>query len=68
MAERILVLPGDGIGPEVTHEARRVLEAAAERAGLSLSFEESLIGGASMLAGGLRDDWKEAARADRSAS
>jgi RNA polymerase sigma-70 factor (ECF subfamily) len=25
--ERILILPGDGIGPEVTEEARRVLEA-----------------------------------------
>ena len=29
---RILLLPGDGIGPEVTREARRVLEAAAAEA------------------------------------
>jgi isocitrate/isopropylmalate dehydrogenase len=27
--QRILVLPGDGIGPEVTREAQRVLDAAA---------------------------------------
>ena len=45
---RILLLPGDGIGPEVTVEARRVLEAAAARFGLALSFEEDLLGGASI--------------------
>ena len=50
--ESILVLPGDGIGPEVTAEARRVLEAVADRFGLSLSFEEALIGGASIDAHG----------------
>ena len=37
--QRILVLPGDGIGPEVTREARRVLEAAAHGAGIPLHFE-----------------------------
>jgi 3-isopropylmalate dehydrogenase len=45
---RILVLPGDGVGPEVTAEARRVLEAAAERFGIELEFEEGLIGGAAI--------------------
>ncbi len=50
--DRILLLPGDGIGPEVTDEARRVLEAAAEGAGLRLGFEEELIGGASIDARG----------------
>ncbi|MFP8877083.1 MAG: 3-isopropylmalate dehydrogenase [Myxococcota bacterium] len=67
MAERILVLPGDGIGPEVTHEARRVLEAAAERAGLSLRFEEGLIGGASIDAYGtpLSDETLARARESR---
>ena len=38
----IAILPGDGIGPEVTAEARRVLEALD----LGLSFEEGLVGGA----------------------
>ena len=38
----IAILAGDGIGPEVTAEARRVLEAL----GLPFSFEEGLVGGA----------------------
>jgi 3-isopropylmalate dehydrogenase len=56
--DRILVLPGDGIGPEVTREACRVLEVAAERHGRKLVFEEGLIGGASIDAHGtpLADD------------
>jgi 3-isopropylmalate dehydrogenase len=49
---RILVLPGDGIGPEVTREARRVLEVVADRHGRKLAFEEGLIGGASIDAAG----------------
>ncbi|MDH3520839.1 MAG: 3-isopropylmalate dehydrogenase, partial [Myxococcales bacterium] len=49
---RILLLPGDGIGPEVTAQARRVLEAAARGADLALDFEEDLIGGASIDAHG----------------
>ena len=44
----IAVLAGDGIGPEVTAEARRVLEAL----GLDLSFEEAPVGGAAYLAQG----------------
>jgi 3-isopropylmalate dehydrogenase len=44
----IAVLPGDGIGPEVTREARRVLEALD----LGLSFEEAPVGGAGYLASG----------------
>jgi 3-isopropylmalate dehydrogenase len=49
---RIVLLPGDGIGPEVTAEARRVLEAVASKHGLALEFEEGLIGGASIDAHG----------------
>ena len=45
---RIIMLPGDGIGPEVTQQARRVLEGAAARDGLTLEFEEALIGGCSI--------------------
>jgi len=60
----IVTLPGDGIGPEVTCEARRVLEAAASRHGLSLEFEEHPIGGASIDAHGtpLRDEVVERCR------
>ncbi|MEM7583624.1 MAG: 3-isopropylmalate dehydrogenase [Acidobacteriota bacterium] len=38
--QRIAVLPGDGIGPEVTDEAVKVIEAAAERFDLSLELVE----------------------------
>ena len=60
----ILLLPGDGIGPEVTREARRVLEAAAGRFDLKLEFEEGLIGGAAIDAEGtpLSDACVETAR------
>jgi 3-isopropylmalate dehydrogenase len=42
---KIIVLGGDGIGPEVTAEAVRVLEAAGRKHGLRLEFQEELIGG-----------------------
>lgn len=41
-------LPGDGIGPEVTREALRVLEAVASTHGFALSAEEHLMGGAAL--------------------
>jgi len=44
----IALLPGDGIGPEVVAEARRVLDALA----LDLTFEEAPVGGAAYLAQG----------------
>lgn len=55
---RIVLLPGDGIGPEVTTQARRVLEAVAAKRGIGLAFDEALIGGASIDAHGtpLSDD------------
>ena len=49
---RILLLPGDGIGPEVVAEARRVLAAVSERFDLKLAFEEARIGGAAIDAEG----------------
>jgi 3-isopropylmalate dehydrogenase len=42
----IAVLPGDYIGPEVTGEARRVLEAVSKRFGHDFQFKEALAGGA----------------------
>ena len=48
MKATIVLLPGDGIGPEVVHEARRVLELVATRFGHQLSFTEHLIGGAAI--------------------
>jgi 3-isopropylmalate dehydrogenase len=43
--KKITILPGDGIGPEVTTEAVRVLETIAAIHGLSFQFEEHAIGG-----------------------
>jgi hypothetical protein len=44
----IAILAGDGIGPEVTAEARRVLDTL----GLDLTYEEGLVGGAAYKAVG----------------
>ena len=44
-AATIAVFPGDGIGPEVTTQARSVLALCAERFGSQLEFVEGLIGG-----------------------
>jgi len=48
----IVLLPGDGIGPEVVGEARRVLERVAELVGHQLTFREHLVGGCAMDATG----------------
>jgi 3-isopropylmalate dehydrogenase len=45
MRVKITTLPGDGIGPEVTTEAVRVLQAIAAIQGLRFEFEEHAIGG-----------------------
>ncbi len=45
MFHSIAVLAGDGVGPEVVVEARKVLGAVADRFGRSLSFTEALVGG-----------------------
>jgi len=48
----IVLLPGDGIGPEVMAEGRRVLEAVADRFGHHFEFSEHLIGGCAIDATG----------------
>ncbi|HET9694404.1 MAG TPA: 3-isopropylmalate dehydrogenase [Steroidobacteraceae bacterium] len=52
MKARIAVLGGDGIGPEVTAEAVRVLQAVAEKFDHEFTFAEALIGGAAIDASG----------------
>lgn len=49
----ILVIAGDGIGVEVTREAVRVLELAAQQAKLSVKLEHQAFGGASIDAHGV---------------
>jgi 3-isopropylmalate dehydrogenase len=45
MKARIVLLPGDGIGPEVVGQAVRVLEAVTARGGHSIGIDEQPIGG-----------------------
>jgi 3-isopropylmalate dehydrogenase len=45
---KILLLPGDGIGPEVIDQAVKVLHAVEQRFGVEFSFKKALIGGAAM--------------------
>lgn len=52
MKAKIVVLPGDGIGPEVTREGVRVLQAIAKKFGHQFETEEHLIGGAAIDATG----------------
>jgi 3-isopropylmalate dehydrogenase len=48
MNAKIILLPGDGIGPEVVAEAVRVLSAVATHGGHNLKFTERLMGGCSI--------------------
>lgn len=48
MHKKILVLPGDGIGPEVTREAVKILEWFNMRRAYRFEMSEGLIGGASI--------------------
>tara|TARA_Y100001934_G_scaffold282803_1_gene398501 strand:- start:1317 stop:2402 length:1086 start_codon:yes stop_codon:yes gene_type:complete len=45
-AHKVLLLPGDGIGPEIMDEARKVITALSESGDLSIEIEEGLLGGA----------------------
>ena len=48
MKANIVLLPGDGIGPEVVAEAVRVLNAIAQKFGHTFEFTERLMGGCSI--------------------
>lgn len=48
MSRNILLLPGDGIGPEIVAEAEKVLQSVNEKFDLNLSFETGLVGGAAL--------------------
>jgi 3-isopropylmalate dehydrogenase len=49
---RITLLPGDGIGPEITKVAVDVLKTVGQKCDLSFNFQEALIGGAAIEATG----------------
>ncbi len=46
MSKKILVLPGDGIGPEIVSEAVKVLETVKTKFNLNIELDNALVGGA----------------------
>lgn len=63
MTKKLLLLAGDGIGPEVTAQSQRVAEHLIENCGLELKFENALFGGASIDATGVPIEAQTIARA-----
>ena len=53
MTKNILILPGDGIGPEIVSEAVKVMNAVNDRYDLDLQMEEALVGGVAIDATGV---------------
>ncbi|MFT6406528.1 MAG: 3-isopropylmalate dehydrogenase, partial [Marinomonas primoryensis] len=45
MTKNVLVLPGDGIGPEIVAQAVRVLDAVNTQFSLNIVHESALVGG-----------------------
>jgi 3-isopropylmalate dehydrogenase len=52
VSKKILILPGDGIGPEIVTEAVKVLAHLRDDSGLDLAMDEALVGGAAIDATG----------------
>ena len=52
MSKNILILPGDGIGPEIVTEAVKVLAKLRDKHGLDITMDEALVGGAAIDATG----------------
>lgn len=48
MKHKIVLIPGDGIGPEIVGEAKKVLDHVCRKYGHDLQYEEVLLGGASI--------------------
>ncbi len=65
MEFNVTLIPGDGIGPEIVREARKVLDRVAEKYGHRFTYKEVLMGGCSIDAYGvpLTDEALAAAKA-----
>ena len=50
---KILVVPGDGIGVEVTEISVSILKAIGEKSGVEFTFENDLLGGCAIDAHGV---------------
>jgi 3-isopropylmalate dehydrogenase len=62
--KKLLMLPGDGIGPEVMREVRRIIDWMARRRMVSFDLAEDLVGGAAIDARGtpITDDTMQKAK------
>lgn len=62
---KITCIPGDGIGPEIVREAKKVLDKVAEKFGHTITYTDILMGGASIDVHGvpLTDEAIETAKA-----
>lgn len=62
--KKLLILPGDGIGPEVMREVRRVIEWLDRRRAVSFDITDDLVGGAAIDARGapITEETMQAAR------
>jgi isocitrate/isopropylmalate dehydrogenase len=54
MTHKILILPGDGIGPEIVTEAVKLLDTLRQSGDLAVELEHAEVGGAGV------DAWSEA--------
>jgi 3-isopropylmalate dehydrogenase len=52
MTHKLAILPGDGIGPEIIAEARRVLDVLQSEHGLAIEMEQADVGGTAYDASG----------------
>jgi 3-isopropylmalate dehydrogenase len=52
LTKKVLILPGDGIGPEIVTEAVKVLAVLRDDFGLAIEMDEALVGGAAIDATG----------------
>ncbi len=52
MSAKILLLPGDGIGPEIIHEAKALLDTLNRSGAVDIEIEEAQLGGLALDAGG----------------
>ena len=68
MNYKVAVIPGDGIGPEIVREARKVLDKVGQKYGHEFTYQELLMGGCSIDAYGepLTEETLEAAKASDS--
>ena len=48
MSKKIVVVPGDGIGPEIVSSAVRIIKKVLKESGINIEFTEKLAGGAAI--------------------